>query len=177
MKIQQAATKAWHSQINFCWPPNIVKWSEVRLTQSCPTLCDLMDYTVRGILQARILEWVAFPFSRGIFPTQGLNPGLLYCRWILYQLNYQGSPIQYCRLFELEGPYPATHPSQEFYSVSKGSHHNLLKHSPNLEAVIPVLQSFPSFFLSFFLFGRRMFKKYRKRHSYAHCLEWTSTNV
>ena len=28
-------------------------------------LCDLMDYTVHGILQARILEWVAFPFSRG----------------------------------------------------------------------------------------------------------------
>ena len=28
-------------------------------------LCNLMDYTVHGILQARILEWVAFPFSRG----------------------------------------------------------------------------------------------------------------
>ena len=33
--------------------------------QSCLTLCDPMDYTVHGILQARILEWVAFPFSRG----------------------------------------------------------------------------------------------------------------
>ena len=33
-------------------------------TQSCPTLCDSMDYIVHGILQARILEWVAFPFSR-----------------------------------------------------------------------------------------------------------------
>ena len=31
----------------------------------CLTLCDPMDYTVHGILQARILEWVAFPFSRG----------------------------------------------------------------------------------------------------------------
>ena len=30
-----------------------------------PTLCDPMDYTVHGILQARILEWVVFPFSRG----------------------------------------------------------------------------------------------------------------
>ena len=29
---------------------------------------------------------------QGIFPTQGLNPGLLHCRWILYQLSYQGSP-------------------------------------------------------------------------------------
>ena len=38
---------------------------EVKANQSCPTLCDPMDYTVHGILQARILEWVAFPFSGG----------------------------------------------------------------------------------------------------------------
>ena len=38
---------------------------KVKVAQSCPTLCDTMDYTVHGILQARILEWVAFPFSRG----------------------------------------------------------------------------------------------------------------
>ena len=38
---------------------------KVKVTQSCPTLCDPMDYTAHGILQARILEWVAFPFSRG----------------------------------------------------------------------------------------------------------------
>ena len=37
---------------------------KVKVTQSCPTLCDPMDYTVHGFLQARILEWVAFPFSR-----------------------------------------------------------------------------------------------------------------
>ena len=36
----------------------------VKVTQSCPTLCDPMDYTLHGLLQARILEWVAFPFSR-----------------------------------------------------------------------------------------------------------------
>ena len=38
---------------------------KVKVPQSCPTICDPMDYTVHGILQARILEWVAFPFSRG----------------------------------------------------------------------------------------------------------------
>ena len=87
-------------------------------------------WTVHGILQARILEWVAFPFFRGsptsgieprsptlqadslpaepqgkpknpgvgslsllqgIFQTQELNWGLPHCRWILYQLSYQGS--------------------------------------------------------------------------------------
>ena len=37
----------------------------VKVTQWCLTLCDPMDYTVHGILQARILEWVAIPFSRG----------------------------------------------------------------------------------------------------------------
>ena len=37
---------------------------KVKVVQSCLTLCDPMDYTVHGILQARILEWVDFPFSR-----------------------------------------------------------------------------------------------------------------
>ena len=38
---------------------------EVKVSQLCLTLCDPMDYKVCGILQARIPEWVAFPFSRG----------------------------------------------------------------------------------------------------------------
>ena len=45
----------------------------VRITQLCLTLCDPMDCTVHGILQARILEWVAFPFSRG--SSAGANYG------------------------------------------------------------------------------------------------------
>ena len=38
---------------------------KVKVAQSCPTLCDPMNSTVHGILQARILKWEAFPFSRG----------------------------------------------------------------------------------------------------------------
>ena len=38
---------------------------KVKVTQSCPILCNPMAYAVHGILQVRILEWVAFPFSRG----------------------------------------------------------------------------------------------------------------
>ena len=38
---------------------------KVKLIQSCLTLCDLMDYTVYRILQARILEWIVMPSSRG----------------------------------------------------------------------------------------------------------------
>ena len=51
----------------------------VLVTQSCPTLCNPMDCTlpgssILGILQARILEWVAIPFSRGS-SRPGINPG------------------------------------------------------------------------------------------------------
>ena len=44
---------------------NVIMKVKVKVAQLCPTLCDPMDYTVHGILQARILEWVAFPFFRG----------------------------------------------------------------------------------------------------------------
>ena len=37
----------------------------MKVVQLCPTLCDPKDYTVHEILQARILEWVAYPFSSG----------------------------------------------------------------------------------------------------------------
>ena len=46
---------------------------KVKVAQSCPTLCDSMDCTVYGILQARRLEWVAFPFSRGSSQPRGLT--------------------------------------------------------------------------------------------------------
>ena len=42
------------------------KWKvKMKVARLCPTLCDPMNYTVHGIRQARILEWVAVPFSRG----------------------------------------------------------------------------------------------------------------
>ena len=37
----------------------------MKVAQSCPSLCDPINYTIYGILQARILEWVPFPFSKG----------------------------------------------------------------------------------------------------------------
>ena len=43
------------------------------IIQSCPTLCDPTDYRVHGILQARILEWVAVPFP-GDLPNPGIKP-------------------------------------------------------------------------------------------------------
>ena len=57
--------------------------------QSCLTVfnsmeCSLPGSSVHGTLQARILEGFAISFSRGIFPTQGLNLGLPHCRQILW---------------------------------------------------------------------------------------------
>ena len=53
------------------------------VSQWCPALCDPMNCSlpgssVNGILQARTLKWIAISFSKGIFPTQGLNPRLLH---------------------------------------------------------------------------------------------------
>ena len=51
-----------------------------------------MDYTVYGILQATILEWVACSLLQGIFPTQELSPSLPHSRGILYQMSHRGIP-------------------------------------------------------------------------------------
>ena len=64
--------------------------------QSCLTLYNFMNFSppgssIHGILQVRILQWVPCP-SPGIFPNQGLNPGLPHWRWVLYCLSHQGSP-------------------------------------------------------------------------------------
>ena len=47
---------------------------KVKVTQSCPALCNPMDYPVHGILQARTLEQVALPFSRGPSPPRDHTP-------------------------------------------------------------------------------------------------------
>ena len=63
------------------------------------SLCNPMDCSspgssIRGVFQARILEWVCHFLLQGIFATQGLNLCVLHCRRILYWLSYQGSPDQ-----------------------------------------------------------------------------------
>ena len=68
-----------------------MKVSEV--AQSCPTICDPMDCSlpgssVHGILQARILEWVAIPFSRGSSQLRDWTWVSLHCRRILLQGSF-----------------------------------------------------------------------------------------
>ena len=59
--------------------------------QSCPALCDPMDYTAHEILQASDTAVDSCSLLQGIFPTQESTQGLLRCGWILYQLSYQES--------------------------------------------------------------------------------------
>ena len=76
------------------WPGTIlfhIQVEEMKVAPWFPTLWDPMDYTVHGILQARILEWIT-SLLQEIFPTQGSDPGLPHCRRILYQLSHKGSP-------------------------------------------------------------------------------------
>ena len=61
---------------------------KVKVAQLCPALCNPMDYTVHGILQNTGVG----SLLQGIFPTQGSNPGLPHCRWILCKLSHKGSP-------------------------------------------------------------------------------------
>ena len=60
---------------------NLEKWYKERKCRSFSHVqLFVTPWTGHGILQAGILEWVAFLFSRGIFPTQESNWGLLHCR-------------------------------------------------------------------------------------------------
>ena len=65
--------------------------------QLCLTLWDPMDCSppgssVHGDSPGKNIGVGCHALLQGIFPTQGLNPGLPHCRWILYQLSHQGGP-------------------------------------------------------------------------------------
>ena len=71
----------------------------VSVAQSCPSLCDPMDYSppgfsVHGNSPGKNTEVDSHSLLQGIFPTQGSNLGLLHCMWVLYHLSHQESPRQ-----------------------------------------------------------------------------------
>ena len=84
-KKQNPSKIYWFAQAHVCL-----------VTRSCPTLCDPMDLSlpgssVHGDSPGKNTGVGCPAFVQGIFPTQGLNPGLPHCRWILCQLNHQES--------------------------------------------------------------------------------------
>jgi len=80
-------------QITECeeeWKSLLMK-VKVQVAQLCQTLCNPVDcspWNSPGQNTGSLF------LLQGIFPNQGLNPGLLHCRWILYQLSNKGSPIR-----------------------------------------------------------------------------------
>ena len=71
---------------------------KVKVAQLCLTLCNPMDYTVHGLLQARILEWAAFPFSRGSSQPRDWTQvsciaGGFFTSWATREAHYTS---QYC---------------------------------------------------------------------------------
>ena len=69
--------------------------------QLCLTLCDPMDHSppgspVHGNSPGKNTRVGYHALLQGIFPTQGLNPGFVHCRKILYHLSHQGSPSTSC---------------------------------------------------------------------------------
>ena len=112
------ARKTGDGQIMKCW---VGIWSlnlnfkecsiNVKVTRSCPTLCYPMDCTsLHGILQARILEWVAIPFSRGSSQYRDLTQvsciaGRFFTVWTTLSMH------KVCRAIENlpPSPLPPTH--------------------------------------------------------------------
>ena len=95
--IQRNTSRHWSYIFHKC---------EVKVTKSCPALwnpmdCKLPGSSVHRVFQARILEWVAIPFSRAL-PEQGLNPCLqclLHCQVHSLPLSHLGSPTVYHHRF------------------------------------------------------------------------------
>ena len=84
--------------ISFSWNYyDLVLCCAVLVAQLCLTLCDPMDYNqpgsfVHGDSPGKNTGMGCHALLQGIFPTQGLNPGLPHCRQTLYHLSYQGIP-------------------------------------------------------------------------------------
>ena len=103
LKRQHACLSAWSSLtcVSFIYKCILYlvyeKWKKVLVAQSFPTLCDPIDCSlpvssIHGILQARILDWTAIPFSRGSSWLKDWTQ--VFCITdILYHPSHQGSPI------------------------------------------------------------------------------------
>ena len=97
MATQEPYTTQWLSNNPPVGSCTLGGWGSRAKVQSCLTLCDPMDYTytVHGILQARILEWVAVSFSRGSSQPRDRTQVFCILGRNLYQLSHEGSHSVY----------------------------------------------------------------------------------
>ena len=87
----------YHLEMEFVTDCSIASCMHAQLLQLCLILCDPMDCSLPGSSvhrdsPGRNTGVGCHHLLQGIFQTQGLNPGLPHCRWILYCLSHQGSP-------------------------------------------------------------------------------------
>ena len=119
----------------------IVLYFSSLVTKSSPTIVTPKDHrlpssSVHGIFQARILQWLAIPFSRrSSQPRDQIHISCIFClgRWILYQCSTWEAPWQWEEMIENSGVvgkkqikdlifrFPSTHPNLKFHLCS-GSH-------------------------------------------------------
>ena len=73
-------------------PTRFLSIVKAKVAQSCWSLCDPQGPYCPWNSPGQNTGVSSLSLLQGIFPTQGSNPGLLYCRWVLYQLSHEGSP-------------------------------------------------------------------------------------
>ena len=142
--------------------------SESEVTQSCPTLCDPMDYSLSGssiheIFQARVLEWIAISFSRGSsWPRNRTRVSCIAGRRFTVQL------LSHVQIFAT--PWTAAHQAPLSFTVSW----SLLK-LMSIESVMPSnhlilchpLLLLPSIFPSIRVFSSEL----------ALCIRWSKMEI
>ena len=82
---------------------------KVKVAQSCLTLCHPMDYTVHGILQARILEWVAYPFPVDL-PDPGIEPESPALKADSLPTELSGKPYDWLKVKVVQWSLTLCHP-------------------------------------------------------------------
>ena len=111
----------------------------MKVTQSCPTLHDPMNYTVRGIFQARILEWVAVPFSRGSSqPRDRTQVSCIAGRFLTFWAIWEAPALLYLILNLILTGGVAVHASKTCQSSGQSS------------VMLMFLPLYPKKFFSFF---------------------------
>ena len=113
----------WHSVLFTTITLEIYVKVKVKVTQLYPTLCNSIDYTVHGILQARILEWVAFPFSRGSSQPRDLTQashivGGFFTSWAIGKPWYLCNSDKSSVMFTLFCFFPSKGPFSYSFTVS-----------------------------------------------------------
>ena len=121
---------------------------KVKVSQSCLTLCDPMDYTLHGILQARIVEWVAFPFSRASSQPRDWTQVSCIRQWILYHwATWEAQEYWVGSLSLLQGIFPTQESNRGLLHCRQSLYQLSYERSPYTMKSSSFLPVFPTFLL------------------------------